>query len=312
MSAGIVSATGLSSKDGAILRSEAGDERAATVGSTDRIVHVSAGYLDALGVPAVQGRMLTPDEYRDQHQVALVNEEAVRRWWPGSTGVVGSQIKLGANPWATVVGVVRNTGPLTVELLASDPAARIFLPIAGIRGSVLLFARTAGDPLAMLPTLHARTLAVDRRIRIQMPEEVNAKIDWEIAGHRETATFVGGLAAFGLLLAAMGVYGVTTYAVARRMREIGIRKALGGSPGHIVLTVSRETAGLTLGGIVIGLAASAGVTRMLGAMLFGTSPLDASVFIGASLLILAIVALATWAPMRTALKVDPMTTLRCE
>ena len=122
-----------------------------------------------------------------------------------------------------------------------------------------------------------------------MPEEVNSKIDWEIAGHRETATFVGGLAAFGLLLAAMGVYGVTTYAVARRMREIGIRKALGGSPGHIVLTVSRETAGLTLGGIVIGLGASAGITRMLGAMLFGTSPLDASVFIGASLLILAIV-----------------------
>jgi putative ABC transport system permease protein len=312
LSAGLVSASGLSSTDGVMLRTEGGDARAAVIGSNDRMVQVSAGYLDALGVPLVQGRMLTPDEYRAQARVALVNEEAVRRWWSGSTGVVGSQIKVGDNPWTTIVGVVRNTGPLTIELLASDPSARVFLPMAGIRGSVLLNARTAGDPLAVLPTVHARTLALDRRIRIQMPEEVNTKIGWEISQHLETASFVGGLAAFGLLLAAMGIYGVTTYAVARRIREIGIRKALGASTGHVVLTVSRETAGLAVGGIAIGLATSAGVTRLLDSMLYGTSPLDPSVFAGASLLIFCIVAIATWVPLRTALRVDPMATLRCE
>jgi ABC-type antimicrobial peptide transport system permease subunit len=260
--------------------------------------------------------MLTPDEFLGHLPVALVNEAAARRWWPSSADAVGSQIKLGASdsaaPWVTVVGVVKNARGLTAESLANDPAARVFLPLAKTSGSMLLYARTAGDPLAVLPALHARALALDRRVRILMPTDVRANLDWGVERHRDTATFVAGLAAFGLLLAAMGIYGVTTYAVARRLREIGIRKALGGSTGHIVLTVGRETAVLALGGIAIGLATSAGVTRMLEAMLYGTSPLDASVFAAASFVILAIVALATWVPMRTALRVDPMTTLRCE
>jgi ABC-type antimicrobial peptide transport system permease subunit len=177
---------------------------------------------------------------------------------------------------------------------------------------MMLYARTAGESMTILPAIHPRALALDRRMRILMPTDVRENFEFGVTRHRDTATFVGALAAFGLLLAAMGIYGVTTYAVARRMREIGIRKALGAGTGHVVLTVGRETALLALGGIVMGLATSAAVTRMFDAMLYGTSPLDASVFAAASLVILAIVALATWVPMRTALRVDPMTTLRCE
>jgi hypothetical protein len=298
------------------MRSEAGGVRPVAVTSTDRILNITAGYIEALGVPVVLGRMLTPDEVLGHLPVALVNEEAVRRWWSGGADVIGSQIKLGRSdspaPWVTVVGVVRNTRGLTVESLAVDPAARIFLPLAKAGSSMNMYARTVGESLAVLPALHTRALAIDRRVRILMPIESRANFEWGVARHRDTATFVGGLAAFGLLLAAIGIYGVTTYAVARRLREIGIRKALGGTTGHIVQTVGRETAGVALGGIAIGLATSAAVTRMLEAMLYGTSPLDASVFAGASLLIVGIVVLATWVPMRTALKVDPMTTLRCE
>lgn len=311
-SAGLVNGAGLSAGDLITVQSKPGVERPAAIGSTDRIVQVSSGYFETLGVPVVQGRMLTPGEFRGDTGVALVNEEAARRWWPGEADVVGARIKLGSTPWTTVVGVVRNTGLLSAESVASDPAARVFLSLAKTGSSMLLYARTVGEPLAVLPALHARALAIDRRMRILMPTDARAQLDWEVARHRDTATFVGGLAVFGLVLAAMGIYGVTTYAVARRVREIGIRKALGAGTGHVVLTVSRETAGLTLGGIALGLAASAALMRMLSSMLFGTSPLDASVFAGASLLIVAIVALATWVPMRTALRVDPVTTLRCE
>lgn len=308
MSAGL---TSVEEPSAITLQSEAG-AGPATVAPADRVVNVSQGYFDALGVPVVLGRMLTTDEFRDNHHAALVNEEAVRRWWPGSARVIGSRIKLGDQPWVTVVGVVRNTSSLTVRSLASSPAARIYLPLAKLSGSAVLIARTTGEPLAILPALHARAQALDRRVRIQMPIDARANLEWEIEGHRDTAAFAAGLATFGLLLAAMGIYGVTTYAVVRRMREIGIRKALGAGTGHIVLTVSRETAALAIGGIAIGLAASAAVTRMLESMLFGTSPLDAWVFTAASLLTVGIVALATWVPMRTALRVDPVTTLRCE
>ena len=311
-SAGIVYAAGLSEGDPITVASEPGGERSASMGSTDRIVHISPGYFEALGVPVVKGRMLTAGEFRSGSRVALVNEEAVRRWWTGDGDITGARIKFGDNPWFTIVGVVRNTRTLTVESVASDPAARVYVPLAKTQSSMGLSARTVGEPLDVLPALHARTLALDRRIRILMPIDARANLEWGVTRHRDTATFVAGLAAFGLLLAAMGVYGVTSYAVARRMREIGIRKALGAGTGHVVLTVSRETAALALGGVAMGLAISAGVTRMLEAMLFGTSPLDAPVFVGASLVIAGIVALATWVPLRTALRVDPMTTLRCE
>jgi len=316
MSAGIVSASDMSAGDPIAVQSEPGVARETKVGSTDRIVQISPGYLEALGVPVVSGRMLTPEEFHGTHQVVLVNEEAVRRWWSGKGDITGARIKLGSldSPaaWATVVGVIRNTGPLSVQFVASDPVARVFVPVAKTGSSMLLFARTAGDPLAVLPELHTRAQTLDRRVRILMPSDARASLEWGVERHVDTATFVGALAAFGLLLAAMGIYGVTTYAVARRMREIGIRKALGAGTGHVLLTVGREAAGLALGGIAIGLATSAGVTRLMGAMLYGTSPIDASVFAGASLVILAIVALATWVPLRTALQVDPVTTLRCD
>jgi predicted permease len=314
--AGLAGGAGLSAKDPITVQSETGSVRTAAVGPTDRVAQVSAGYLEALGVPVVKGRLLTQEEIAGRHPVALVNEEAARRWWPGGDEVVGSRLKLGspdsAAPWLTIVGVLRNTTPLMVRSIADAPSSRVFLPLADTTGSLSLSARTTGDPLAVLPALHERVVALDRRVRILMPSEARANLDWEVSQQRVPTNFVGALATFGLLLAAMGIYGVTTYAVARRLREFGIRKALGASTGHMVVTAGREAAGLAFGGIALGLAAAAALTRMLEAMLFGTSPLDASVFAGASLLILGIVAVATWVPMRTALRVDPMTTLRCE
>jgi predicted permease len=311
-SAAIGNGAGLSAEDPLTVQSKHSGDRSAAFGSTDRIVQITAGYFEALDVPIVQGRMLTPEEFRADSRVALVNEEAARRWWPGEADIVGGRIKWGNGPWATVVGVARNTRPLSTTSVASNPASRVFIPLAKTGSSMLLYARTVGEPLSVLPALHGRALGIDRRVRILMPVNARAQLDFEVIHHRDTATFVGGLAAFGLLLAAMGVYGVTSYAVARRLREIGIRKALGASTGHVVATVSRETAALAVSGIAIGLAASAALTRLLDGMLYGTNPLDISVFAGASLLILGIVALATWVPMRTALRVDPMTTLRCE
>jgi putative ABC transport system permease protein len=315
-SAGLINVVGPPAGGTITVQSVRDEVRPASMAYTDRIVQTSPGYFEALGLPVVQGRMLTPDEFRGGQQVALVNEEAARRWWFGRDDIIGSRIRVDAAdssaPWATIVGIVRNTGSLTVQSLAWDRAARIYLPFTNAGHSMILYARTSGDPLGVLPALHARAVELDRGVRILMPADAKAALESEVSHHRVTADLVGGLAAFGLLLASMGIYGVTTYAVARRTREIGIRKALGAGPGHVLLTVSREAAGLALGGITIGLAVSAGVTRMLETMLYGTSPLDPVVFACASLLIVCIVAIATYVPVRNALRVDPMTSLRCE
>lgn len=314
--AGLLSSGALTPGDSIGVQSRAGDMRSVAIAPTDRLLRISPGYLEAVGVPIVAGRMLTRDEWLSDSRLAIVTAEAARRWWPADSDVIGARIKLGPldSPasWVTVVGVVRNTTPLSLEQIAADPAARVFVPMTEVQGSMLLAARSAGDPLALLPSFHARAVALDRRVRILLPVHAKANLEWGVVRHRETAMFVGGLAAFGLLLAAMGIYGVTTYAVGRRVREIGIRKALGAGTGHIAFTVSREFAMLAIGGIVIGLAASAALTRMIESMLYGTNPLDASVFAGASLVIVGIVAIATWMPMRTALRVDPIATLRCE
>ena len=283
----------------------------------DRVQYVSAGYFEAVRLPVIRGRSLAAAQAEGLDAVAVVNEEAARRWWR-TAPVIGSRLRVARagdpGTWATVIGVVPTTGWTTVEALAWQTAARVYRPLrqAAAGANPYLYVRTSGDPLSVLPMLHQAVLQVDPEIRIESPSDARANMEAEIAFHRVSADILIALAAFGLLLATMGIYGVTAYAVARRTREIGIRKALGARTGHVIRAIGRESAMLAVVGIAVGLGLAAGVTRVLESMLYGTSPLDPTVFAVASLVIALIVAIATYLPTRRALRVDPARTLRSE
>lgn len=283
--------------------------------------YVSADHFETLGVPVVRGRGFTSAELQGTSApVALVNQEAARRWWPEARGeVVGERFKLGPpgspEPWITIVGVVRDTGSLYLTQMDRPTTPRVHLPLSRSGGSFReeqLYVRTIGDPAGLVPSLRAAADELDPDLLLRLPWEVSARLEWETAYHSVNGRILLAFAAFGLLLAAMGIWGVVAYRVARRTREIGIRKALGAEAGQILRTVSRESVVLALFGIAAGLALSAGLTRVLESMLFGVSPLDPLVFAVVSLFLAVVVGVATYLPARRATSVDPVVALRGE
>jgi hypothetical protein len=294
-----------------------GGVRVAPTNRMSRVVRAGAGYFDALGISVTRGRTLA-DAGRDPGaSIALVNEQAAREWWGGdSSDVVGSRIKLGSPssraPWVTVVGVVKTTGSLTVQAINWDASARVFVPMTEPGPSLILYARSSGNPLALLPSLHRLVVAADSRVRVRSAADAHAGFEEEIAFYRVTTDIVVTFAAFGLLLVLLGLYGVTAHAVARRTREIGIRKAMGAGPVDVIRTVGRDGAVVAGVGIVLGIGLSALVSRGLTSMLYGVSPLDVSVFAAAAVVTLVVVVVAMLLPARSALRVEAATTLRAE
>lgn len=273
--------------------------------------YVSPGYFDTLRLPLLRGRPFTPADVRGSSPVAILNEEAVRRWWPQSDGeVVGKRFKLGPpgspEPWITVVGI---SG--TMLSLIQPPRPHVYLPLTQASfESVYFYARTLGEPLASFPPLRAAVAEMDPALWLEDPADVAANRAGRVDRERRNARVLVAFAAFGLLLAALGIYGVVAYGVSLRTREIGVRKALGADSGQVVRTVARESIVLAGIGTAVGLALAAALTRLLESMLFGVSPLDPVVLTVVSLLLAAVVVLATYLPARRAVRVDPMIALR--
>ena len=266
---------------------------------------VGEGYAAAMRVPLKRGREFT--EF-DSSRVAMVNETLARRYWPNQDAV-GKHILLGRVPApfeiVGVLGDVRNLG------IANDVQPEIFVPWKQLPWSnVQLLVRTASDPHSVSRAARAAVLAVDKDqpvTRVRTMEEV-----FEAGGSqpRFTAYLLGGLSAAALLLAMVGIYGVTAYTVAERMQEMGIRLALGAAPTDIFRLVLRQgvfTAGL---GIAAGLAASLALTRLLATLLYRVSVNDPLTFVLAACLFLGIAAAASVIPATRATRADPASTLR--
>lgn len=282
--------------------------------------YISAGYFRTLQIPVVRGRpFANSDADRATSQVAIVNEEAAKRWWPESAGnVVGNRFKLGppssSSPWITVVGVVETYGSATVQAISWPMAPRVYLPLAagGLSDWPSYYVRTAANPLALVRSLQTAVEEVDPGILMRNPRHLRDDLIEEVAYYGINANIVLAFSAFGLILSAMGIYGVVAYSVARRTREIGIRKALGAQSRDVFRTVTREGMILAIIGIMAGLALSAALTRGLESMLYGISPLDPIVFAVVSLFLALVIALATYLPARRAAQVDPIVALRAE
>ncbi len=269
------------------------------------------GYFATMRIPLRAGRVF--DDHDGAAPVVVIGESMARQFWPGESAI-GRHIKLGPNPdqssWSTVIGVV---GDVRHFALDADAPAMVYVPYAQIPlFSPILVIRTHADADAMLPTLAAKIRGLDAALPAYDIYSMETLIDRSTAQRRFVMSLLTGFAGAALLLAAVGVFGAVSQSVAQRTREIGLRMALGSSPGEAVAMVFRDGMRLALLGAVIGIAAAAGLTQLLRNLLFEVQPLDPISFAGAALTLLAFAALACYLPARRATRVDPLIALRQE
>jgi predicted permease len=273
---------------------------------------VTPGFFRMLGTSMHQGREFGE---RDGGDVVIVNEELARRLWPGPSGVeggsaaaLGRRIKFGEKPWRTVIGVVGNINGGVIGARANPFA---YVPFASEPGKDLAVMISADrNPTALAPELRAAVRAMDPDQPIEDVMTMAAMFREQAAPSRFVTLLMAGLSTVALALASVGLYGVTAYGVRRRLREIGIRMALGGTAGDVVRLILGSAWRMIAPGLVLGVLGAWLGTRALQGVLFGTSPTDPTVF-AATIVTLALVAsLASYLPARRAARVDPMVVLR--
>ncbi|HEX7050740.1 MAG TPA: ABC transporter permease [Longimicrobiales bacterium] len=270
-----------------------------------RAVRVTPGYFEAIGVPLRRGRMITPRDRGDAVPVLLINEATVERWFPGEDPL-GQRILLAAP--SEIVGVVGNVRQVE---LGREAEPEIYIPYAQRPGGALqIVVRTAGDPLELAAAVRREVHALDPNLPVEGFTRLEQVIAGSVARPRFYTTLLGIFAAVALALAAVGIFGVMSYAVAQRRREIGIRLALGARPAEVVGSVVARGLALAGAGIAVGTLAALGLTRVMRSQLYGVSATDPLTFAAMILCLGAAAALASWLPARRAARVDPMVALR--
>ena len=271
---------------------------------------VSPDYFRTMGIPLMQGRNFTDADREGSPSVVIVNETFAHRYLPGEN-CLGRKIEswIQKNDWLTIVGVVGDVR----SSAESEPTPEVYLPYLQVGSPhMTLLVRTAGDPMHWAAALRNQVATVDKD---QPPHDLAALDELQTASltsRRVNMLLLSAFALLGLTLASVGIYGVVSYSVTHRTHEIGIRMALGAGQPAVLKLVVRQGLSLALIGIVIGLAASLGLTRFLQSLLYGVRPIDPVTFVAAALLWTAIALLACFIPARRATKVDPIVALRYE
>ena len=275
---------------------------------------VTPGYFDTLRIPILRGRPFDARDWQGAPQAVIVNETFARRYWQAKDPI-GQSVWLGCDTKkprtiATVAGVARDA---KYDSLDAPPEPFLYRPLAQEwTDFVTLIVHTRGSPGKFTPPLRAALTGLDPNLRayeIQTLEDWASGSLWRVRWQAVLLAVFGGLA---MLLAAVGLYGVVAYTVAQQTREIGIRMAMGAQHGDVLWMVLGRGLRLTAIGIAVGLLLSAAATRLLGGLLYGMSPLDPVSFAAASLAWTAVAMLASYAPARRAMKVDPVVALRWE
>ena len=297
----------------------AADRPAASDWSESWIQVVSPGYFDVMRLRLRSGRLFTRLDGTGGPRVVVVNETFARQVF-GAAPAVGQRVRLGRrtdDEPLEVIGVVadiRYSG-----LAAGESWAEAFLSMHqletgpfGSTSSPFISVRTAGDPSAVIPYVREAVVGAHPRASIEDVMTMDARLSARVAQPRFYAVFAGLFAALALFLAAAGLYGLLSYTVAQRRREIGVRLALGAQARDILALVVRQGAALVAVGAVAGLFAAAAASRILESFLFGVTPYDHLTFVGAPLSLAAVALVACWLPARRATRIDPMETLRAE
>ena len=279
---------------------------------------VTDGYMASIGERLVRGRDITQSDTVESPLVGLVNEEMARRYWNGRDPI-GRRFKIGRapeRPWITVVGI---TADVRHNSLTAPVKEKFYVPHTQwhrsvgnpIRGMSLVV-RAAGDPLALARPVREEIRALDASLAVADVRTMSDVVGAVLSTPRFTGALLGLFAALALALSAIGIYGVLSYVVSRRTREIGIRLAIGAGRGQVLAMILRNGLLLSWTGVAVGLAAAAAVTRVMASLLHGVAPIDLATYVaaGASLSIVAV--LASLAPAWRAMRVDPVVALKAE
>jgi len=289
---------------------EGQDEATGYRGTLTQLDDITPGFFEALRIPLIRGRVFNGSDRQNTLQVAVINEAMVKQFWPDEDALGKRFHFFGEPALREVVGVVKNT---VVNQIGETPQPIVYLPITqDFSPAVTLQVRTTGRPEAVIGTVRGQLQALDTNMAItnvQTIQEIISQGLWAPRMGAGLLTVFGGLA---LILAAVGVYGVLSYSVSQQTREIGIRMSLGAQQGQVLRLVIGQGIKLAVAGLVLGIAAALGLTRILSSLLFGISAHDPATFGGVSLILATAAILACYIPARRATKVDPIIALRYE
>lgn len=268
---------------------------------------VSVDYFRTLGVPLLRGREFSPADAKNQNAI-IINEAMAKKFWPG-TDPIGQKILNGDrhNP-LEIIGVVANTKG---DGLGADAKPELYTVPRGLWYAFLLL-RTDQDLSTLASSVREQVAAVDRGVPVYQVATMDQLLSSSVAPQRFNMFLLALLAALALGLAAVGIYGVLASSVSRRAHEIGVRLALGAHPRDILRLIIRQGMALVFVGTILGIAGAALLTRLMASLLYGVSATDPVTFAAVAILLTLVSVMACYLPARRAMRVDPMTALRCD
>jgi putative ABC transport system permease protein len=272
---------------------------------------VSEGYFETIGIPLERGRSFNNRDTEDGPLVVVVNKSMAGAFW-GQQNPVGQRVRFGDDRWRSIVGVV---GDVRHEALGKKPEPEMYVPYGqapNVEARPIIVLRTSVEPGNTVNALRRAVAETGPNVPVDQIETMKQIVFRSVSQSRFRTAVLLVFALLALLVASIGVYGVTSYMVSQRIREFGIRMAVGASRGAVLRLVLRQAAKVVGIGVAIGLVAAALLGRLVASLLYGVRPFDAATVVTVSLL-LAIVALAaSYLPAQRAAKADPMDSLRYE
>jgi len=274
---------------------------------------ITSDYFRVMQIPLQRGRVFSGEDNDESSAVVVINQTMAERFWPGSDPV-GRAVRLDPGTpnekQAVVVGVV---GDSKQFLMNEEPVSLLYLPqLQHSTRRRFLAVRAAGDPLALVPGLRRELAAVDPGQPLTAIRSLNQVVEESLGPWAGGTLVIALLGAGAVFLAALGIYGLISYSMAQRRHELGVRMTLGAGARDIWSLVLRQGLALTASGAALGLAAAAGLTRLMQALLYGVSALDPLTFVATPLLLGTVAIVAALLPARRATRVDAMIALRCE
>jgi len=274
---------------------------------------VDANYFQTLGIPLLRGREFTESDDRSK-RIVIINETMARRFWPGEDPI-GKRLQLTPRPspesdYYEIVGVAKDSKYVS---FGEDPRPVLYRAFAQIYNAEMnLLAQTSSGPARLLPVLRQEALALDPYAPILAIKTMEENMGTSLLPWKLAASLAGAAGSIVLVLAAIGIYGVVSYSVGQRLKEIGIRQALGAQRRDILKMIIAQGCRYAAIGVLIGVAISLLLARLLSGVLFGVRAVDPVTFITIPALLTFVVLLASYAPARRATKVDPIVVLRNE
>lgn len=283
-------------------------------GMFGQVDSISPDYLQTMRIPMVRGHGFDSSVREDSPKVTVINESAAQRFWPHEDAV-GKRFKFfGADEWVQVIGVARDS---KYNAIGEDPTPYMYLSLLQYPSpAATVFFRTGPDTRTVLSTLRGRVQELDANLPLTNVWPIGEVFSQALWAPRFAASLLAIFALIALVLCSVGIYGVVSYSVGQRVREIGVRLALGAQPRDVLLMVLRQS-GMTIGiallvGLGLAFALAFGFSRALGDLLYGVKASEPLTFLGIALGLALVGLLATYVPARRAAKVDPMVALHYE